>query len=34
MRLFMGDDWAEDHHDIEVMDVAGKVLASTAVCNG
>jgi hypothetical protein len=24
---FMGDDWAEDHHDIEVVDDAGKVLA-------
>src|SRR6185437_17072247 len=27
MRLFVGDDWAEDHHDAEVMDEAGKVLA-------
>jgi hypothetical protein len=27
MRLFVGDDWAEDHHDVEVMDEAGKVLA-------
>src|ERR1700759_781864 len=27
VRLFTGDDWAEDHHDIEVMDEAGKVLA-------
>ena len=27
MRLCVGDDWAEDHHDIEVMDEAGKVLA-------
>ena len=27
MRLCVGDDWAEDHHDIEVMDQAGKVLA-------
>jgi transposase len=27
VRLFVGDDWAEDHHDIEVMDGAGKVLA-------
>jgi transposase len=26
MRLFVGDDWAEDHHDIEVMDAAGAVL--------
>ena len=23
MRLFVGDDWAEDHHDVEVMDEAG-----------
>jgi transposase len=27
LRLFVGDDWAEDHHDVEVMDVAGRVLA-------
>ena len=27
MRLCVGDDWAQDHHDIEVMDEAGKVLA-------
>ena len=27
MRLFVGDDWAEDHHDVEVMDAAGRVLA-------
>ena len=20
MRLFVGDDWAEDHHDVELMD--------------
>jgi transposase len=25
--LFVGDDWAEDHHDIEVQDEAGRVLA-------
>jgi transposase len=24
--LFVGDDWAEDHHDVEVVDDAGKVL--------
>ena len=29
MRLCVGDDWAEDHHDIEVMDEAGQVLART-----
>jgi hypothetical protein len=27
VRLFAGDDWAEDHHDVAVMDEAGKVLA-------
>jgi hypothetical protein len=27
MRLFMGDDWAEDHHDVEVMNEEGQVLA-------
>lgn len=25
--LFVGDDWAEDHHDIEIVDDAGQVLA-------
>src|ERR1700744_5027555 len=34
MRLFVGDDWAEDHHDIEVMDEAGKVLARRRVAEG
>jgi hypothetical protein len=24
--LFVGDDWAEDHHDVHVMDEAGKPL--------
>src|SRR5580704_15434324 len=27
MRLFAGDDWAEDHHDVELQDEAGRVLA-------
>jgi Transposase len=27
MRLFAGDDWAEDHHDVELMDEHGRVLA-------
>ena len=26
--LFVGDDWAEDHHDVEIVDEHGKVLAS------
>ena len=34
MRLFVGDDWAEDHHDIEVMDQAGKVLARKRLPEG
>src|ERR1700748_365826 len=34
MRLFTGDDWAEDHHDIEVMDEAGKVLARRRLPEG
>jgi transposase len=34
VRLFVGDDWAEDHHDIEVMDEAGKVLAKRRLPEG
>jgi hypothetical protein len=34
MRLFVGDDWAEDHHDVEVMDAAGKVLAKGRLAEG
>lgn len=34
MRLFVGDDWAEDHHDVEVMDAAGKVLARRRLPEG
>ena len=34
MRLFVGDDWAEDHHDVEVMDQAGKVLARKRLPEG
>jgi hypothetical protein len=34
MRLFVGDDWAEDHHDIEVMNESGKVLAKRRVPEG
>ena len=25
--LFVGDDWAEDHHDVELVDDEGAVLA-------
>jgi hypothetical protein len=34
MRLCVADDWAEDHHDIEVMDEAGKVLARKRLPEG
>ena len=34
MRLFVGDDWAQDHHDVEVMDEAGKVLARRRLPEG
>jgi transposase len=34
VRLFVGDDWAEDHHDAEVMDEAGKVLARRRLPEG
>ena len=27
MRLYVGDDWAEEHHDITVVDGEGQVLA-------
>jgi len=34
VRLFVGDDWAEDHHDVEVMDAAGKVLGRRRLPEG
>jgi len=34
MRLCVGDDWAEDHHDIEVMDETGQVLARKRLPEG
>src|SRR5579859_3807908 len=34
MRLLVGDDWAQDHHDIEVTDEAGRVLARRRVPEG
>jgi transposase len=34
VRLYVGDDWASDHHDIEVMDQAGKVLAKRRLPEG
>src|ERR1700741_4552183 len=32
--IFMGDDWSEDHHDVYVMDQAGKRLASRRLPEG
>lgn len=34
MRLFIGDDWAEDHHDIELMDGGGRRLAKARLPEG
>lgn len=32
--LFVGDDWAEDHHDVEVVDEAGRRLARRRLPEG
>ncbi|MET8763095.1 IS110 family transposase [Lentzea sp. NPDC004782] len=32
--LFVGDDWAEGHHDIEIMDTNGKKLCGTRLPEG
>jgi transposase len=32
--LFVGDDWAEDHHDVELMDEAGRTLAKVGLPEG
>src|SRR3954449_4707262 len=32
--LFVGDDWAEDHHDVELVDEAGRVLARRRLPEG
>jgi hypothetical protein len=34
MRLFVGDDWSEDHHDVELMDATGRVLARKRLPEG
>lgn len=34
LRLFVGDDWAEAHHDIEVMDETGRVMAKGRLPEG
>jgi hypothetical protein len=32
--LFVGDEWAEDRHDVEVMDAAGRRLAKARLHEG
>ena len=32
--LFIGDDWAEDHHDLELEDETGRRLAKTRLPEG
>ena len=32
--LLIGDDWAEDHHDVELMDQAGRTLARARLPEG
>lgn len=32
--LFIGDDWAEDHHDVEVQDETGRKLATARLSEG
>ena len=32
--LFVGDDWAEDHHDVEILDSSGKRLARARLPEG
>lgn len=34
MRLFVGDDWAQDHHDVELMDGSGRRLAKARLPEG
>lgn len=34
MTVFMGDDWAEDHHDVHLMDDGGKKLVSRRLPEG
>ena len=34
MALYVGDDWAEDHHDVQLMDEAGERLAARRLPEG
>ena len=32
--LFVGDDWAEEHHDVELQNEAGRVLGRAKLLEG
>jgi Transposase len=32
--LFVGDDWAEDHHDVEVQDESGRAMRTARLPEG
>jgi hypothetical protein len=32
--LFVGDDWAEDHHDVEIVDESGRLLVRRRLPEG
>ncbi len=34
MQLFVGDDWSEAHHDVELMDATGRKLAKARLLDG
>jgi len=34
LLLFVGDDWAEAHHDVELMDAAGRTVAKARLPEG
>ena len=34
MVLYVGDDWAEDHHDVHLMDESGERLAARRLPEG
>lgn len=34
MLLFIGDDWAEDHHDVEIQDARGGILCRARLLEG
>jgi transposase len=34
LRLFVGDDWAEQHHDVELMGATGRVLSKARLPEG